>query len=323
MVIQVCWSKIFYFKDEDKSSQLMGFWSKINEWLSDNRPVILLYVIDSQGSSPGRVGFKMAINNKGELTGSIGGGIMEHKLIEMCREDLFKKTFDPFIKNQIHQTNISENKSGMICSGEQTIAFYQLNSSHSELFEKVSSTGKGVLTFDQDGITLQPDFAQKHKFISTLMQEKWVVKEDVGHFPTLHIIGAGHVGLALSRIAHEVGFVIKIYDDRANLNTLEQNKWADYNWVMDYSTISDFIASGHDDYVVIMSFGYQTDKIILNALVDRNFRYLGMMGSKEKVKKLFEEMGNVYSPIGIPISSKTPEEIAVSILAEVIGVKNG
>ena len=81
-----------------------------------------------------------------------------------------------------------------------------------------------------------------------------------------------------------------------------------------------------------MSFGYRTDKVVLQQLLHHQFKYLGMMGSKEKVKQLFKELleegidktllVKVHSPIGVPIKSKTPEEIAVSILAEIIGVKN-
>lgn len=324
--------KHFYFKEQVKSSQLKRFWSKISEWLLDNQKVLLLVVIDSQGSSPGRQGFKMAVNENHELTGSIGGGIMEHKLIELCKEDLLKRDFDPFIKKQIHQTNIPKDKSGMICSGEQTIAFYRLNASHVELISEIVESPNGHLLFNKDGIQIKSIGFQEGKFSLKLEANAFSLEENLNHFPALHIIGGGHVGLALSRLAHELSFEIKIYDDRENLNTVTENKWATPIQVSDYSKIGDLIPSGIDDYVVLMSFGYKTDKIILNNLLDRDFKYIGMMGSKEKVKKLFEEMAQqgiskeqlskVHAPIGIPISSKTPQEIAVSILAEIIQMKN-
>jgi len=310
----------------------MGFWLKINEWLSDNQKVVLLVVIDSQGSSPGRQGFKMAVNEKHELTGSIGGGIMEHKLIELCKEDLLKRDFDPFIKKQIHQANISQDKSGMICSGEQTIAFYELGPPDQQLFGEIVEWSRGTVCFSDQGLHFDSGSSQTSRFDLRLEAKSWMLKENLAHLPILHIIGGGHVGLALSRLAHELSFEIKIYDDRKDLNTVEQNKWAHSVHVSDYSQIGDLIPNGTGDFVVLMSFGYQTDKIILGNLIDRDFKYLGMMGSKEKVKKLFkemiqegiskEQMARVRAPIGIPISSKTPQEIAISILAEIIQVKN-
>ncbi|MBL4705769.1 MAG: XdhC family protein, partial [Flavobacteriales bacterium] len=119
---------------------------------------------------------------------------------------------------------------------------------------------------------------------------------------------------------------------RNNLNTVEHNTFAQFNLIPDYEKIGSYISSGTNKYVVLMSFGYRTDKVILENLLSHNFRYLGMMGSKEKTKTLFKELINegvnqqdlnrVHAPIGIQISSKTPLEIAVSIMAQVTLVKN-
>lgn len=311
----------------------MVLWTKINEWLAQKQKVILLCVIDSKGSSPGRTGFKMALNEAGELAGSIGGGIMEHKLVELCRQELLKRDFKPFIKKQIHQTNIPSNRSGMICSGEQTIAFYPLDGAQKNLVDELTSARSGVVTFAATGISFLASANMANKFHTEQEGDSWIMKEDIGLFPVLHVIGGGHVGLSLSRLAHTLGFVVHVYDDRSGLNTLEQNTWATITWVSDYETIRDVLPSGNEDYVAIMSVGYRSDKIILKQLLARQFRYLGMLGSKEKVKKLVDELASegasqeqldrVHAPIGIPISSKTPEEIAVSIMAEIIGVKNG
>lgn len=290
-------------------------------------------VIDSKGSSPGRMGFKMAVNEDGELLGSIGGGIMEHKLVELCKSDLLKKDFDPFIKRQIHQSNIPKDKSGMICSGEQTIAFYELDNSYNELIgELVNWSGNGALIFSEKGIRLNREYSIREKFDLKLKANSWSLIENLNYRPTIHIIGGGHVGLALSELAHALDFEVKIYDDREKLNTLDQNQWAEQIPIPDYSEIKSALIHGMDDYVVLMSFGYQTDKILLKELVQEEFHYLGMMGSSEKVKKLFgelisegitnEHLSRVHAPIGIPIASKTPKEIAISILAEIIQVKN-
>ena len=99
-----------------------------------------------------------------------------------------------------------------------------------------------------------------------------------------------------------------------------------------YEEIKNFISSGENNYVVIMTFGYRTDDIAVRALLDKKFKYLGLLGSQKKIEELFntyknegiskEVLKRIHSPIGISIKSQTPEEIAISIAAEIIAVKN-
>ena len=98
----------------------LNTWKFILESLSKNIEVILLYVLESTGSSPGRQGFFMAITSNNEISGSIGGGIMEHKFVELSKELLQKNKDANYIKKQIHNKEAASNQSGMICSGEQT-----------------------------------------------------------------------------------------------------------------------------------------------------------------------------------------------------------
>ena len=128
-------------------------------------------------------------------------------------------------------------------------------------------------------------------------------------------------------------FNIHLYDDRKDLNTFIQNTFVKEKKVIsDYSVLKDLIPSGNNIFVVIMTFGYRTDDIALRSLIDKDFKYLGVLGSQSKMDKLFEEwrkdnlteekLNKLFAPIGVPINSQTPEEIAVSIAAEIISVKN-
>src|SRR5829696_5921746 len=104
-------------------------WKQICKDLEQNIPVILLYVLESKGSSPGRQGFFMTVNATGAMQGSIGGGIMEHKFVEMAREKLQVASSElqaGQIKKQIHDKSAAKDQSGMICSGEQTIFLYRV-----------------------------------------------------------------------------------------------------------------------------------------------------------------------------------------------------
>ncbi len=311
-----------------------NFWNILKQELDNNCKVVLMYVIESNGSSPGRQGFKMLVSSSGLLSSSIGGGFMEHKLVELCKKDLLTKDFKPFIKRQIHKDSIEKDKSGMICSGEQTIAFYQLSKDDYRLIDSIIGAHKGIFIANEKGIQFDKDALLNSKFeLKILSSTSWSLQEDINSSVELHIIGGGHVGFALSKLANNLEFSVYLYDDREGLNTMDANSYAKCIVLENYTTIIDLVTSGENKYVVLMSFGYRTDKIILKQLLTNNYTYLGMMGSKAKIETLYQELmsegvskellDNIHAPIGLPISSKTPNEIAVSIMAEVIKVKNG
>src|ERR1700720_1536656 len=89
-------------------------------------PVMLMYVLESKGSSPGRQGFFMVVTRDGVIEGSIGGGVMEHKFTEMARERLGQQETSLSVRRQVHDKAEAKDQSGMICSGEQTILLYTL-----------------------------------------------------------------------------------------------------------------------------------------------------------------------------------------------------
>ncbi len=104
----------------NKELELLRF---IETHLQQNQRVVLMVVVQSSGSSPGRQGFKMAVAEDGTLFGSIGGGIMEVSFVELAKSQV--SSLKSQVVEQIHQKNIP-NSSGMICSGKQTVIYYQL-----------------------------------------------------------------------------------------------------------------------------------------------------------------------------------------------------
>jgi xanthine dehydrogenase accessory factor len=128
-------------------------------------------------------------------------------------------------------------------------------------------------------------------------------------------------------------FHISLFDDRADLNTLAKNKFIHQKTIIDsYENIDEFISSGADVYVVVMTLGFAFDEIVIRKLFDKDFKYFGVLGSRAKMAALLrdlrkdgfdaEKLKRIRTPIGIEINSRTPEEIAVSIAAEIIEVKN-
>lgn len=157
-----------------------------------------------------------------------------------------------------------------------------------------------------------------------------LIEPVTGDIPLI-VVGAGHVGRAVVKAAMMLPFDITVVDDRPGC----LDYFKDYSNVHtvltppDYSGIPEPTA---DSYVCIVSYDHRFDALALKRVIRSQAKYIGLMGSAKKVKTLFEEfrregypdelLQRVHAPIGVPIESETPEEIAISILAEIIRIKN-
>ena len=306
-------------QNED-AEMVLDFYKKVQQILQEEKRLILMVVIANEGSSPGRKGFKMLVS-KQQMFGTIGGGIMEHKLVEYAETLLDNPTFKPFIKHQIHDKSATKDQSGMICSGQQTIAFYDVDSNYFSLMSAILSDEIITIHYSNQGIKTE-----------NYENYEWLYTETNGLIQKAYIIGGGHVGLALSEVLSKLDFEIHLLDHRENLNTMTTNHFVHSKEVVEFETIENQIPEGDNIYVIIMSFGYRTDDVIIRRLIDKNFKFIGMLGSKTKINTLFKnleedgfdktQIAKVHAPIGIDIKSETTYEIAISVAAQLIKVKN-
>jgi len=226
------------------------------------------------GSTPGKMGATIAVFQDGNVLGTVGGGMIEHKVINKCIECL--KTEEDY--NFEYTLNDNGNL-GMQCGG----------------------TAFGYIKI----------FKPKPKLI---------------------IIGAGHIGLALFKIAKNLDFYTVVIDDReefANTNRFEN---VDEIYSGDIESIIKNIDINDNTYIVIATRGYEGDLTSLRSVINKNPKYIGMIGSRKKwikVKETLineniekEKLENVYAPVGINISSNSVDEIAFGIMAEILLVKN-
>lgn len=316
----------------------LNLWQFAAEKLAHQKPVMLLVVAESSGSSPGRQGFKMAVAED-EIAGSIGGGVMEVRLVEEARRKLASFEAGFRIAEQNHKLN-APNASGMICSGKQSVIFFRLDSSHlasvNEIIGSLESFQPKLLKITGGGFTIGPfsgEALDSGFSFSARSGDEFIYLEKTGFKNFLYIIGGGHCALALSEIMSKLDFHISLFDDRPNLNTIAKNHFAHRKEVISgYEEIGSLIAGGENAYAVVMTLGYRSDEMAIRQLFDKGFKYFGVLGSKAKMKTLLgslekdgfpkDRLQEIYTPIGIPINSHTPEEIAISIAAEIIGVKN-
>jgi xanthine dehydrogenase accessory factor len=151
--------------------------------------------------------------------------------------------------------------------------------------------------------------------------------------PTIYIFGGGHISLSLAQIGKLIGFEIAVIDDRAEYANTKRFPEAEMVLAEDFSKAFSKLKIDKTSYIVIVTRGHQNDELVLEWAVSTPAKYIGMIGSKTKVKATYdhllakgvskEALDRVHSPIGVAIGAQTPEEIAVSILAEIIKVRRG
>src|SRR5262245_46174130 len=178
---------------------------------------------------------------------------------------------------------------------------------------------------------LSDDFAQETGLICGGQMDVYI--EPIEPSPELYVVGAGHVGFHLARLAHEVGFQVHVVDDREKFANTERFPYAVEIAVEDIPAWIERTKIPAHAYVVIVTRGHTNDLDALRALAPRDLRYLGLIGSRAKVARIYDALveeqmpadllTRVHAPIGLDIGAVTPQEIAVSILAELIAVKHG
>jgi xanthine dehydrogenase accessory factor len=149
--------------------------------------------------------------------------------------------------------------------------------------------------------------------------------------PTLYLFGGGHVAHAIAQIAHTAGFRIIVIDDRPMFANRERFPMASETLTLDMDTAFDHLEMDDLSYIVAVTRGHQHDKPVIRQAVRTKARYVGMMGSRRKTALMWKEfeaegidrhlLEAVHAPIGLNIGADTPEEIAVSVVAELIQVR--
>jgi len=152
---------------------------------------------------------------------------------------------------------------------------------------------------------------------------------------SIFIFGGGHIALPLAQFAKALGFAVVVIDDREEFASRERFPTADEVKAGDFYNIIKSIEFHSDDCVVIITHGHQHDEVVLKECLSKKNRagYIGMIGSKAKVTTVHahlkqqgvseESLASVNAPIGLDIGAKTPAEIAISIMAEIVAQKYG
>lgn len=320
--------------------------------LEAGSPVELVSVIRAAGSTPRGTGAMMAVFPDGRSLGTIGGGSVEHEARRLAAELLAGgrcalREFR-FVPGEAADP-------GMVCGGEVTLQLQYFPAGDRAaiaVFRDLAESSVGDLdtwllwelrgekmsamgTADRNGVRC---LASPPENPASLLQNRAVFSGGWMAVPVVragrvYIFGGGHVSQALVPAVAAVGFRPVVYDDRPEFADPARFPQAERVACGAFTEFSRQISIMPDDYVVIMTRGHQADYEVLERTLRSGAKYLGCIGSRRKLalcrERLLaagftaEEYNRVHAPIGLAIGAETPEEIAVSITAQLIAVRAG
>ena len=309
--------------------------------LARGERVALCSILASSGSAPRGAGAKMAVFEDGSTLGTIGGGAVE-RLSGLRALEAMKSGKNELGSYALHPSDV--NDIGMICGGEVTVYFQIFSPQQRDEIavlkrwrEMLDESVDLWLLLTLDG-ELVKDFRvltraelpqeQRSLFTTRALWRDGLYIEPLARAGRVYIFGGGHVGCALVPVLASVGFRVTMYDNREELAKPARYPTADEVIFGSFADIFGKVTLTADDYAVVMTPGHQADYEILSQVLRSDATYIGCIGSRGKVAKTRErlrgdgfaeaEIDRVHAPIGLPILAETPEEIAISIAAEMI-----
>ncbi len=301
--------------------------------------VVLCTVLASSGSSPRGAGARMAVFQDGTTLGTVGGGEVEFLAAKEALEVLKSG------KTYLRSFNLAPEQVasiGMICGGRVTIHYQIISRDDMPILLEMSEAlqrdeNSWIYLKIADGIVedfriVRESEANDKAFYTSravlVKGEPLYYAEPLVRAGRTYLFGGGHVGQALVPVLSKIGFRVTVFDNRRELASKEHFPSAEQVIYGDYNDIYAHVKLTENDYVVIMTPGHQSDYALLEQVLRNQTKYVGCIGSKHKIAKtqaMLREAGiseerirSVHSPIGLSILAETPDEIAISIAAEMI-----
>lgn len=317
---------------------VLAFWRAVAERLAAGEPVFVALVVANTRGSPGTLGARALVDFRGDMQGTIGGGIMESNVLAQAREALVQTVYPPHIQRLVHRRTGEADASGLICAGEQTNLYAVLEPDRdaASIARFVAALehqddGAATLFIDADGLRVSeagPDFGQP-PLRRVNDAAGWHYAEENISRRRLAIVGGGHCGQALARLGTGIGYRTQVFDTRADV--MASGDWApDVGCIAldDYAELTTGLKHADLTRVVVMTTAVTHDIEALAALARRDCLWLGVMGSRNKIRAIHRALrergidraalARVHGPIGLAMKSDTPAEIAVSIMGQML-----
>ncbi len=318
------------------------------ELIKNGSDAVLVSVTASSGSTPRGAGAMMLVRRDGSSVGTIGGGRVEYEA-QLHAAEIYSAGRSGTVGYNLAPNDVAD--LGMICGGKVTVYFQYIPAGDAqtlELFEYLAGAferGESVWlvrrmvngevtdmgAYGSSGLLFAPNIPESD--VRPLLRSRAMLSGDyyveplvmAGH---VYVFGGGHVAQQLVPVLAKVGFSVVVYEDRPEFSTPELFPAAKKIVRGDFEHIAEHVAIGPADYVIIMTRGHQKDYEVLEQTLRTPATYVGCIGSRHKVAKTKErlaaagvsqaDIARMVSPIGLEIEAETPEEIAISIAAQLI-----
>ncbi len=318
--------------------------------LSAGEALMLVSITAASGAVPRGAGAHMLVGSHGRICGTIGCGEVEHRCelaaVQALKEG--KSLQDEFVLRRDDVKDL-----GMICGGAVSVLFHYMPAGDEE---HIALADRALeLMAAGRGLWMLSDLQQEGKLSLYTREEgyfgrswpQWVTEsfssrtgrlqqegedlcvQQINSPGRVYIFGGGHVSRELEPVLSHVGFRCVVLEDRAEFADRKYFPTAEDVKLIDFTRIGDYISIGKDDYVCVMTRGHAWDTVVQAQILRCAPCYVGVIGSRSKaaaVRKALaedyglteEELGRITTPIGLSIGAETPEEIAISIAAQMI-----
>jgi len=329
--------------------------SAMAECIGRGESFALATVITSKGSAPRAAGAKMLVRADGTTTGTVGGGMLEAQVQRLAGEMLLTRTaavehFEFTGKDAAEMDAICGGQAWVLVEwmdgqdpllGEIVRGLQSAGAAHrrawlvSEVPTEARSNIHALVTADGQVVgSLPPELPPaavagiRRPALVEAGGNQWMI-EPLDDASTAYIFGAGHVSRSLAEFSRAVGFWTVVVDDRAEFANRDRFPTADEIIVPDsFDNMIPRLEIDRSSFLIIVTRGHLQDLNVLAQALKTGAGYIGMIGSRRKCQLIFDELRRqgfseedilrTHAPVGLPISAQTPEEIGISIVAEMI-----
>ncbi|PID59612.1 MAG: hypothetical protein CR986_04925 [Ignavibacteriae bacterium] len=306
----------------------LDFWIFIYNKLNKKLKVNLVIVADTHPDFQITTS-KMAVSEDVDTFGALGSKNNELSILQSLRGTLTKEEPTNILKE------IEDTQNPQDTRNTKTLIVKTLCKDDRDtiklIIDNLEEQKNGILHITQYTFSFFPECENNDDvIISRNKNDDWKFEENIGVLNTIYIVGGNSLGLALSKVISGLDFFVVIFDEISDLITMKNNHFCNKKIITKYSEIHKYILPSKKSYIIINTPSIEKNKIALKSISDINFKYIGLIDGntfKEK-KKIYDlEVFNktnqtIHYPAGININPKTPGETAISIISEIISVKN-
>ena len=315
------------------------FWAEVDDHLQAGRRVFLALVAQATRHSPGTPGARLLLTETGERHGTVGGGVMEHDILRRGEQALAESWTPPRVETLEHRRG-AQSPSGMICAGEQSNLYLVCRPTVegpaiTHLRQQLDTGQGGLLRITPEGLEVLDAMPEPHRPPHRLETTAvgFLYEEELLGRRRLALFGGGHCALALARLMDGLDYDVFAFEGPRK--TPEPGLTVH---VRSLETVPSFRdAANRVPYpeltpAVVMTSDFPSDVDALTGALRHPFPFLGVMGSPAKLAAIrtnlleqgFSEadLERLTAPVGLPIGSRTPAEIAVSIAAQLLALRD-